>query len=164
MAITLTLFRYREWVTELGNFSYLGAFLTGLVSSASLFLPMPGFLILFAFSTTFNPVWVGLAGASGGVIGELTGYLAGYSGREIIRNRRGYTRIEDWMRHWGSWTVFALAVVPLPIFDVAGTMAGALHFPLWKFLLVAWTGKSLKYIGLLLAGAWGWEALLRFLN
>jgi len=48
----------------------------------------------------------------------------------------------------------------LPLFDVAGIVAGALGYPLWKFLLIAWPGKSLKYVILVLAGAWGWETVL----
>ncbi|MDP2729502.1 MAG: VTT domain-containing protein [Dehalococcoidales bacterium] len=164
MAITLTLFLHREWIATLGHYSYLGAFLVGVVSSSSLLLPMPGFLILIALSTTFNPVLIGLAGASGGIIGELTGYLAGYSGRKIIQDKQNHIRMEGWMKRWGSWAIFAFALFPVPVLDVAGIMAGALRFPVWKFLLIGWAGKSLKYIALLSGGVWGWEALLRFFS
>ena len=65
------------------------------------------------------------------------------------------------MRRWGSWAVFAFAAAPVPLFDVAGIVAGALRFPLWKFLLVGWVGKSIKLTLLVMAGAWGWSAVLR---
>ena len=46
--------------------------------------------------------------------------------------------------------------------NVAGMVAGVLRFPIWKFLLARWFGKALLYVGVTLAGAWGWEALLRY--
>jgi len=164
IAITAVLFIYQDKVAELGNYGYLSAFLISLVTNASVILPMPGFLILISLAATFNPVLVGLAGATGGVIGEITGYLAGYSGRAVIQNRRLYIRVEGWMKRWGVWAIFVFAVAPFLLFDIAGMVAGALRFPFWKFLLVAWVGKSIKYIGLLVAGAWGWEAILRYIS
>ncbi len=164
IAITVVLFVYQDKVAELGNYGYLSAFLISLVTNASVILPVPGFLILISLAATFNPVLVGLAGATGGVIGEITGYMAGYSGRAVIQNRRLYIRVEGWMKRWGVWAIFVFAVAPFLLFDIAGMVAGALRFPLWKFLLVAWVGKCIKYTGLLLAGAWGWEAILRYIS
>ena len=46
---------------------------------------------------------------------------------------------------------FVLAVIPNPLFDIAGITAGVIRFPVWKFLLTAWAGKTLKAI--LFAGA-----------
>jgi membrane protein YqaA with SNARE-associated domain len=70
--------------------------------------------------------------------------------------------MEGWMRRWGAWAVFVFAAVPFLPLDIAGMVAGAIRFPLWKFLLVAWVGKSLKYIGLLVAGFYGWEFVLPY--
>jgi membrane protein YqaA with SNARE-associated domain len=91
--------------------------------------------------------------------------MAGYGGRGMVQGGgRMYAMAEKWMRRWGGWSIFAFAVAPLPIFDIAGVVAGVLGYPIWKFLLVGWVGKSIKYIILVLAGAWGWQALLRFLG
>ena len=43
-------------------------------------------------------------------------------------------------------------------------IAGVLRYPLWKFMLIGWVGKSIKFIAIVLAIAWGWEALLRYLG
>ncbi len=163
-AISVSLFflgRDPERLAGLKNYGYLGAFLVCLVSNASVILPIPGIIVLFALGATLNPVLVALAGAAGGVIGEITGFVFGFSGRGVVWSSRLYARAEKWMRRWGSWAVFVFAVVPLPVIDIAGVTAGALGFPLWKFLLVVWVGKSLKYMALVSAGAWGWAALLR---
>jgi membrane protein YqaA with SNARE-associated domain len=163
VAISVGLFLYQDRVAELGNYGYLGAFLVSLVSSATVILPLPGIVVLFALGAALNPVLVGLTGATGGIIGEMTGFMAGYGGREMVQGRgRAYARAENWMRRWGGWAVFAFAAVPLPVFDVAGVVAGVLGYPIWKFLLIGWVGKSIKYILLVLAGAWGWEAMLRY--
>jgi membrane protein YqaA with SNARE-associated domain len=165
VAITVVLFLFRDKVVALGNYGYLGAFLVCLISNASIILPVPGIVVLFALGTTLNPVLVALAGATGGVIGEITGFMAGYGGRGMVQGGgRMYTLAEDWMKRWGGWAIFVFAVFPLPIFDIAGVVAGILRYPLWKFLLIAWLGKSLKYIILVLAGAYGWQVVLRSLG
>ena len=50
------------------------------------------------------------------------------------------------MKRWGPLAVFVLAFIPNPAFDIAGITAGALHMPVWQFLLAAWLGKSLRFI------------------
>lgn len=168
IVISLGLFfiaqHYPEKVEEFKNLGYLGVFLVCLVSNASVILPVPGILLFLPLLAVLNPALVGLAGAAGGTIGEVTGYIAGYSGRAMIQNGWLYNRMEGWMKKWGIWVIFVFATVPFLLVDIAGIVAGTLRFPLWKFLLVVWVGKSIKYVSLLLAAAWGWEALLRYLS
>jgi membrane protein YqaA with SNARE-associated domain len=168
IATTVSLFiltqRYPEKIEEFESYGYLGVFLISLVSNATVILPVPGILIIFPLAVTYNPVLVGLIGATGGVIGEITGYLAGYSGRGMIKTGRMYNRVEGWMKRWGAWAIFVFAVTPFLLLDVAGMVAGALRFSFWKFILVAWVGKSLKYIILMLAVAWGWDVGLHFFD
>jgi len=162
VGVTVALFLCRDQVSQLGDYGYLGAFLVSLISSATVILPVPGLVVLLALGASLNPVLVGLVGAAGGIIGEVTGFMVGYGGREVVQDNRMYARVENWMKRWGALAIFAFAAVPLPVFDVAGVVAGALGYPLWKFLLVGWVGKSIKYVVLVVLGAWGWEAVLRF--
>jgi membrane protein DedA with SNARE-associated domain len=144
VAITAGLFLYRDKLPEFGNYGYLGAFLAGLISNATIILPVPGIVVLFALGTTLNPVLVGLVGAAGGIIGEMTGFMAGYGGRGIAQRKgRLYSIAEKWMRRRGGWVVFVFAAFPLPLLDIAGLVAGALGYPLWKFFLIGWVGKSI---------------------
>jgi membrane protein YqaA with SNARE-associated domain len=156
--------RYPEIVDRFESYGYVGVFLISLVSNATVILPVPGILVFIPLLTAFNPVFLGLVGAAGGVIGEITGYMAGYSGRGLVQRSKMYGRVEGWMKRWGIWVVFVFAVAPFLLLDVAGMVAGALRFPLWKFLLVVWVGKSIKYVGLALAAAWGWELLLHWIG
>jgi membrane protein YqaA with SNARE-associated domain len=157
IAITVLLLIYREAMTVLGNWGYLGAFFIGLVGNATVFLPVPSLLLLFALGASFNPVLIGLTGAAGGTLGELSGYILGLGGHVIIRNNRLYLTAENWMKKWGSAAIFIFALAPVLPIDVAGIVAGALRFPVWKFLSACFAGKALLYIGLTLATAWGWQ-------
>jgi len=103
--------------------------------------------------TVFNPFWVGVTAGSGAALGEITGYLAGYSGQAVIENREWYDRITGWMVKYGDLTVFFLALIPNPFFDIGGIVAGALKMPLWRFLFWCWLGKVLKMIIFAFAGA-----------
>lgn len=159
IGITATLFAFRDAVADLGNLGYLGAFLISLVANGTIILPMPGILLLFALGASFNPLLVGVLSGAGGTLGELTGYMAGSSGRGLWRDSHTYKNAVRWVQGWGSRVIFLFTVTPLPV-DVVGVAAGALRFPLWKFLLVCWAGKSVLYTGMALAGAWGWEAVV----
>jgi len=135
--ITLTIFLIlnRDRVQELEALGYPGIFLISLFSNATLILPVPGVLFTSAMGAVFNPYWVALAAGCGAALGELTGYVAGFSGQGIIENKQWYAKVTEWMKKFGGLTVLLLAFIPNPIFDIAGMVAGALRMPLWKFLL-----------------------------
>ena len=103
------------------------------------------------------------AGA-GAAIGELTGYMAGFSGQAIAERTRIYERLEGWTRRYGGWTILILAIIPNPFFDIAGAAAGALRMPVAKFLLSAWIGKTIKMLDFAYAGAASIDWLARLLH
>jgi membrane protein YqaA with SNARE-associated domain len=109
-------------------------------------------------------VLVGIVGAAGGSIGEITGWLAGYSGGKLSKRGRLYTRVEWWMRgRRGNWVLFLIAAGPLPV-DVAGLVAGALRIPWWRFMLIVWMGKTIKYVVLMVLASFGIQWLLRWVD
>ncbi len=146
------------------NYGYLGFFLVSLLTSITIFLPMPGILLVLPLVSTLNPLLLALSGAAGGTIGEISGYMAGLSGRGIALPGRTYQRIDGWMKKWGSWAVFIFAAVPFFPFDVAGLAAGAMRYPLWKFLLIGGAGKIIKYIVFVFAIDFGWDIIVGYLN
>ncbi len=150
-----------EQLEELG---YLGVFLSSLILNATVVLPAGNFLFLFVLGGTLpSPVLVGLIGGLAAAIGEFTGYAAGYSGQAIIKKRRLYTKLEGWMKRWGSLTIFFLSVAPL-FFDIAGISAGALRFPAWKFFIACWLGRTILYLTIAWAGAMGLEWVHDFIG
>lgn len=146
VGLTVLLFVYRRQLSELGVVGYPGIFLISLISNATLILPVPGVLFTSAMGAVFNPFWVAVAAGSGAALGELSGYLAGFSGQAVVENREWYDRVVGWIKKYGDVTIFALSVIPNPIFDIAGIVAGMLKLPLWRFLLWCWLGKVAKML------------------
>ena len=144
LALTVLLYLNRGKVQQLGALGYPGIFLVSILANATIILPVPGILITSAMGAIFNPFWVAVAAGTGAALGELTGYLAGFSGQAVIENHKWYERFERWMKKFGDITIFILAIIPNPLFDVAGMTAGALKMPLWRFLIWATLGKIVK--------------------
>lgn len=150
---------FRNHLQELANYGYLAVFLVGLISNATVILPLPGLAVSTLLGAVFNPWLVGIVGGVGQALGELSGYLVGYSGHTLVDENPTYQRLVGWMRRHGMLTVFVLALIPNPIFDLGGIAAGALRFPVWKFLLSVTAGKVIRNIGFALAGYYGLELL-----
>lgn len=155
---------YPERIEALQDYGYLGAFLISIALNATVMLPGGAFAVIFTLGGVL-PLFalVGLAGGLGAAVGEMTGYMAGYSGQAIVKRHQMYTRLERWLRKWGTLTIFLLSSAPL-LFDLAGIAAGALRFPVWKFFLACWLGRTILYLGIAWAGAIGWEAVRGFLG
>ncbi len=153
IAISVGIAFYGDRLSRLGAYGYPGLFLLNLLASATLILPAPGLALAVAAGAALNPWLVGLAVGSGSTLGELTGYIAGFSGRGSIEDDPQYARIHGWMTRFGLWVIFLLSLVPNPLFDVAGIVSGVMKIPVWKFLAVTWIGKVIKSTLVALAGA-----------
>ncbi len=164
IGLSAAIFVYRDRVTNLEGYGYLGAFIISLLSCATIVLPIPGIALIFTLGDTYNPLLVGLAAGAGSAIGEISGYMAGYSGQIVLRNNQTYLRLERWMKRRGAIVIFVLSFVPNPLFDLAGAAAGILRYPLWKFLLFCFLGKTPKNMLIALAGAWALEGVRQFIE
>jgi membrane protein YqaA with SNARE-associated domain len=166
LTISVLVFLYRDRVAEFGSYGYLGLFIVSVVGNATVLLPVPSLAATFITGGILNPLFVGIVSGAGMAIGELSGYLAGYGGGAIIaaEDQERYQRLENWMRRYGALTIFVLSAIPNPLFDLAGIAAGALHYPLWRFLLVCFLGKTLKGLVLAFAGSRSLDWINRFLR
>ena len=131
---------------DLDQVGYGVVALAVLVASGGLVVPVPALATACAAATSLNPAFIGLIAGSVGTVGELTGYFLGSTGRGVINRTGLYLKLESWMGRRGWLVLLVLAVIPNPIFDVAGIAAGALHYPLWRFLVVVWVGKVTKFL------------------
>jgi membrane protein YqaA with SNARE-associated domain len=148
---------------ELSGYGYLGIFVINVIGSASLFFPVPGLAVAFVGGgVDLNPLLVALLGAAGSTLGEITGYLAGWGGQVVMEKSKRYAQVESWMRRYGDITVFVMAAIPNPLFDLAGLASGSLRFPLWRFLIFAFLGKIVKYTVVSLLGAASFPAIVQF--
>lgn len=147
IAITLyILFMPEEQAEKLASYGYAGIFLISILANATVLVPAPGLVIVFSMGARFDPLLVGLAAGAGATLGELSGYLAGFSGQAVIENQARYDQMVHWMRKYGPLTISLLAFIPNPLFDMAGIVAGILRLPVLRFLLYAFIGKTPKML------------------
>jgi membrane protein YqaA with SNARE-associated domain len=152
VCITVGIILARDYIRRFAVYGYPGVFLASLLGNATIILPAPVDGIVFAVGGALNPLAVGIVAGLGAALGEMTGYLAGIGGRAVIEDRAIYRRFESWIRKGGILVIFILAVIPNPVFDVAGMVAGALKMRVWHFLVAAWAGKSVRFTLLALSG------------
>jgi len=164
VAITLAIAAFRDELARFERYGYPGVFLISLLGNATVIFPAPSLAVVFGMGGVLNPLFVGLVAGVGEALGELTGYLAGYGGRAVIEDWQMYDRLERWMERNGSATILALSAIPNPFFDLAGIAAGALRFPLARFLLSCWVGKTIKTIFFAFIGAQFMDVLESFLG
>lgn len=150
--ISISIFLFRNKLVYLQNLGYLGIFLINLIGSATILLPVPALVSAFIGGAFLNPFLVAVFSAFGSTLGELTGYMAGIGGKEFIKDKR-VKKIEGWMEKYGIWTLFALAAIPNPIFDLAGLVAGATKVPVYKYFVAVFSGKFIRFLFISYLGA-----------
>lgn len=160
IAVSVFVYSIRDRADILVRYGYPGIFLLSILASATIVLPAPGLVFVFAAGAlpALSPLGVGVAAGLGATLGELSGYLAGFSGRAIIEDRAMYDRLEGGMKKYGPVVIAGLGFLPIPFFDLAGIAAGALKMPVQRFLFWCAVGKIPKMLLVAYAGAYsvGW--------
>lgn len=134
------------------------------MANATVFLPAPGVAVVFAMGNIFNPLGVALAAGTGGALGELSGYLAGFSGQAVIENTRVYDLIHSWVLKYGVWAILVLSAIPNPFFDIAGVTAGIARMSLRRFLIACWIGQLIKMALFAYAGFYSLDWMMKILS
>ncbi|UCH87191.1 MAG: VTT domain-containing protein [Dehalococcoidia bacterium] len=155
-------FYFQVEVTRLKDYGYVGVFIISFIGAASMILPTPALASVVGGGAILNSylgiptfVWVGIVAGLGEALGEFTGYAAGYGGRIVIQQRPEYKRVQGWMERHGVITMFVMSVIPNPLFDVAGAMAGVVRMPLGRFFLAVLAGKVIKDMYIAAVGDFG---------
>jgi len=164
VAITIYIISIRDHVAEFKQYGYFGVFFVALLANATVFIPAPGVAIIYAMGAVFNPIYVGLAAGTGGAIGELSGFLAGFSGQAVIERTHIYERIKPWVDKYGGWAILFLAAIPNPFFDVAGFSAGIAKMRMRTFLFSVWIGQLIKMTLFAYAGKYSVEWIANFIK
>ena len=141
-----------DWWKALG---YPGVFFLSLLASGGMVFPIPSLAATCgAAGLDLNLIIVGVLAGLGETLGELVGYSIGFGGQSVVQRRRIYKRARTWMIRWGIGVLLILSIIPNPIFDFVGIAAGALRYPMKRFLITVWVGKTLK--GLIIAHGCFW--------
>ncbi len=153
IALSIFVFSIRDQAEQLAIYGYPGIFVLSFLAYATVLLPAPGVAVVFTMGSVFNPIGVALAAGTGAALGELTGYLAGFSGQAVVEKVEVYERLTKWMKRNGSLTVLVLAAIPNPFFDLAGVAAGSLKMHVVRFFIFCWIGEVIKMAIFAFAGA-----------
>lgn len=146
LAVVAVVVFFRSYLPETHSIGYVGVFVLSLLSSASIMVPIPGIAAVCAGAGLLDlfPLWVAILAAVAEGLGELSGYLLGFSGRGIARNVRIYPAVERWMARRGWLALLLASSIPNPLFDLVGIAAGTLKYPIPRFLASVWVGKLIK--------------------
>ncbi|NMI00602.1 DedA family protein [Pseudonocardia acidicola] len=143
------------------------------VGIESLGVPLPGEIVLVSAALlssrqelAVSPLWIGVAAATGAVVGDSIGYalgrrygasLFGWAARRFPKHfgPAHVTAAERVFARWGMWAVFFGRFIAL-LRILAGPLAGALRMPYPRFLIanalggIVWAGgttAAVYYLG-----------------
>ena len=131
------------------NFSYLGLFISSIITSASIIIPLPGPLIpVVAVLLKLNPILVSIVIAAGSMTGEMVGYALGLVGGKFVKgkfekHKKLVKKIKYYYNRSAFWVIFVTAFLFFP-FDLVGIISGLSRYDVRKFLLAGFLGKFLK--------------------
>lgn len=146
-----------NWLLEISKvLGYFGAFIVSFLGNASFLFPIPYMMITFVLggftdSNTglflFDPWLVGIISGLGATLGEMTGWLLGYGGGQLIDDtqRNAFSDYIDSHPRATPFVVWVLAVTPIPD-DFLIVPLGAAKYPWWKVVIPQFIGKSMFMI------------------
>lgn len=123
----------------------VGVFIACFFANASVLLPSSSISITIAASLVISPLLVAFCAAAGASLGEVTGFYIGKYGRKAIPQHL-YEWLCEQVKQHGYLMTFIFSVLPLPIFDVIGIIAGALKMRAFNFLAACFCGKLIKFL------------------
>jgi len=170
LAVTLVLcvavIFYWDYISQVQQYGYLGVFVISILAGGTVFVPVPGLLVIFTLGSVLNPMAVGALGGLGEAVGSVGIYLTGLGGRKAFpnNNHQFVTRFSDWIRKRGSLAVFIMSAIFNPLFYPFTAVAGMLRFGLVKFFFLCLAGKIVKDVLVAYLGYFGLGSLLRLMG
>ena len=142
--LSVLIFIFRDALQNIGTVGYFGVFALCFIANATVLLPAPSLMVAASAALILNPWLVAICASLGSTLGEFVGYVFGTVVENLSPKFKSVldkltTRIKN-----RTMLVFVLALLPLPLFDVAGIYSGGTKMNLLKFFFVCLAGKFLK--------------------
>ena len=157
IVLSIAFFIFRDFFKGSESLGLIGLFLVNFVSNASFFVSAPAFLTVVAAGNLYPPILVALVSSFGAAAGDTVGFVFGITGRNLAKHslsRKKWFRIlEKHFKKHGDWLLFVLALIPNPLFDAIGLIAGIFAYPLFRFFLIVWVGRFIRYYLLAIFGS-----------
>jgi len=129
------------------SFAYVGAFIVTFLANALIVIPIPYIPIVAHIGATAEMPWlVVVLGALASVLGESVAFLAGRAEEGLASEHPVYRRLHRVAQRplLVGAMLFAFAVPPNPIFDVAGLAAGATGVRYRVFFLAVFAARLVR--------------------
>lgn len=146
VALSVVIFLMRDKISDVSNVGYVGLFLLCFLANSSVLLPAPSLMIAASCALIMDPLPVALSAAFGSAAGELVGYAFGTVSKDLSPRFQKILDVLTGKVHNRTLLVFVLAVLPLPLFDIAGIYSGGTKMNLMKFFAVCFVGKLIKLL------------------
>lgn len=157
LVLSIAFFYFRDFFKGAESLGLLGIFLINFVSNASFFVSGPAFLTVIAGGALYPPILVAIASSLGSAAGDVISFIVGFTGRHIINhklNQKIWFRVlEDYFKKFGGIILFIFALIPNPFFDSIGLIAGIFHYNIWKYLLIVFVGRLIRFFLLATLGS-----------
>lgn len=164
VAVILLSARFRDALLAFGQLGLIGLFVLSVVGNATVLIPAPVFVVACAAAPIYGILATGIVSGIGSAVGEMTGYMAGYGGTAVLPQGKIYQRMHNLMERFGPLVIFVLALLPNPMFDVGGLIAGILKMHPFTFFLATAAGKAIRLTLVALACNGGLPLLTQFID
>lgn len=128
----------------------LGIFLINFIGSASFSFAAPGFVTVIAGGQIYPVFWVALLSSFGSALGDMVSLLIGFSGRKLanhkLNKKKWFIKIEKLFKEHSIWVLFLFSFIPNPAFDVIAIIAGVFTYSPWKYFLIVFVGRFLRFL------------------
>lgn len=153
LLIVLT-FLSQDRLLHLKTWGLLGVFLLNFFSTATIFVPNFSLATVIAGGSVYNPILVAIIATLGGVLGDSISYLLGHSGKHIFIKREGkfFQAVARIFHKHGLIVIFIFALIPNPIFDALGILAGSTGYNFKKYMVAMFLGRIIRNIFLAYLG------------
>lgn len=135
---------YKNDIIQFSTFGYFGVFICCFLANASVMLPAPGLVVVLTASLAFNPFIVAMVAAFGMSLGECIGYYLGVTGKYVLKGDKYEKFVLESLMTRECSMVFLFAVLPFPVFDIVGILAGFCKMKLYAFISFCFLGKLIK--------------------
>lgn len=165
------IFKNSSLVNELvQGYGLVGLLIASVVANASIFLPVPIDILIFAVAAQLDNFIelfaVAFVTGFGAAIGEMTAYIMGLLGVKTFEKAKHsefvqINSIREKLGRKGELFIFLGALTPFP-FDIIGITAGLIKYDMKKFFLAAFAGKFVRYLLIGIAALYGLSFIREF--
>ena len=82
-------------------------------------------------------------------LGDSLSFVFGFSGRHLankkLQKKEWFQILSMYFGKYGDILLFALALIPNPIFDAIGLVAGVFAYNFFRFFAIVWVGRFIRY-------------------